>query len=101
MLNKNQFVARLKQEFHPRQLLPDLAAGLVTGIVAVSVSTAFAALVFSGDLASYISVGVGLMLFGSVVTRPTSSAKKLSHREIPPPISNGQVRNSSATHGRS
>jgi SulP family sulfate permease len=48
-------------------LLPSLAGGLVTGILEVTEVTAFAALIFSGDLGAYISRGIGLMLMGSVV----------------------------------
>jgi SulP family sulfate permease len=51
----------------PRQLLPSLAAGLVTGILEVTEVTAFAALIFSGYLAAYIPRGIGLMLMGAIV----------------------------------
>jgi SulP family sulfate permease len=50
-----------------RRLLPNLAAGLVIGILEVTEVTAFAALIFSGDLAAYVPRGIGLMLTGSVV----------------------------------
>jgi len=51
----------------PRRLVPSLTAGLVTGILEVTEVTAFAALIFSGDLGAYIPRGIGLMLMGSVV----------------------------------
>ena len=51
----------------PRRLLPNLAAGMVAGMLEVTEVTAFAALIFSGDLADYIPRGIGLMLMGSVV----------------------------------
>jgi SulP family sulfate permease len=57
---------RLK-EVQSRGLLANLAAGLVTGIIAITVSTAFAALIFSGDLAAYAPRGIGLMLIGSMM----------------------------------
>jgi SulP family sulfate permease len=38
------------------------------GIAAVTVSAAFAALIFSGELADSISQGIGLMLVGSMIT---------------------------------
>jgi SulP family sulfate permease len=50
-----------------RQLVPSLTAGVVTGILEVTDVTAFAVLIFSGDLAAYIPRGIGLMLMGSVV----------------------------------
>jgi SulP family sulfate permease len=37
------------------------------GVIAVTLSTAFAALVFSGDLATYATRGIGLMLVGSMI----------------------------------
>ena len=57
----------LRLSIQPRRLLPNLAAGVVAGILEVTEVTAFAALIFSGDLANYIPRGIGLMLMGSVV----------------------------------
>jgi SulP family sulfate permease len=37
------------------------------GVIAVTLSTAFAALIFSGDLATYAPRGIGLMLVGSMI----------------------------------
>ena len=51
----------------PRRLLPSLAAGVVTGIIEVITAVAFAALIFSGDLAAYIPRGIGLMLVGTMI----------------------------------
>ena len=51
----------------PRQLPPILAAGLVTGILEVIQLTAYAVLIFSGDLAAYIPRAIGLMLIGEMV----------------------------------
>jgi SulP family sulfate permease len=55
------------QEISLRKLLPDLAGGIVMGVIAVTLSTAFAALIFSGDLATYVPRGIGLMLVGSMI----------------------------------
>jgi SulP family sulfate permease len=56
-----------RQEAQSGLLLHNLAAGLVMGVVAVTMSAAFAALIFSGDLAAYIPRGIGLMLVGSML----------------------------------
>jgi SulP family sulfate permease len=48
-------------------LLPTLTAGLVTGIIQVTFSTAFAVLIFSGDLVAYIPRGIGLFLVGMMI----------------------------------
>ena len=58
---------RLSDGMHLRRLLLDLGGGLVAGVMAVSISTAFAALIFSGGLADSLSQGIGLMLVASMV----------------------------------
>ena len=58
--------AHLLWEMQSRRLLPNLAAGLVMGIVAVTLSTAFSALIFSSN-SDYIPQGIGLMLVASMV----------------------------------
>ena len=58
---------QMKQALRPDRLLPSLTAGLVAGILIVSLEISFAALIFSGDLDRYISKGVGLTLFATCV----------------------------------
>lgn len=58
---------QLADEIQPKRLLLSLAAGLVTGIMEVTESTAFAVLIFFGALAAYIPRGIGLMLVAAVV----------------------------------
>jgi SulP family sulfate permease len=60
-------MSQVIRELSPGRLLPGLAAGLVTAIIQITVATAFAVLVFSGDLSDYVPVGVGYMLFAAVV----------------------------------
>jgi len=48
-------------------LLPSLAAGVVTAILEVTEVTAYAVLIFSGDLSAYIPRGIGLLLVGSMI----------------------------------
>jgi SulP family sulfate permease len=55
----------LKQEFHPRILLPSITAGLIATIVTISMEISLAALIFSGDLSRFLAGGIGLMLFGA------------------------------------
>jgi SulP family sulfate permease len=65
----------------PRQILPVLVAGLITGTITVTIAAAAGVLIFSGDLAAYIPAGVGVILFGSAVvaglTALTSSFRGL------------------------
>ncbi|MEW5871752.1 MAG: SulP family inorganic anion transporter [Chloroflexota bacterium] len=63
----NSLIERLVREFRPQRALPSLAVGLVAGINAVTVSIAFAALIFTGRLSSFLPAGIGMMLFGSIV----------------------------------
>lgn len=62
-----RLTAQLVQELHPRRLFPSLTAGLVAGIVTILVEISFAAMIFAGDLVSFVPNGIGLLLFGALV----------------------------------
>jgi SulP family sulfate permease len=47
-------------------LIPSLITALITGTIEVTCAISFVALIFSGDLAAYISTGIGLSLFTSM-----------------------------------
>lgn len=53
-------------ESAPRPLLPNLISGAIVGLVALIYSISSAALVFSGELATYLPQGVKLALLGSI-----------------------------------
>jgi SulP family sulfate permease len=59
--------SRLVAEFQPASLLPNITAGLVIAIIEVVFAVSMAALIFGGELATFVSSGIGLMLFGTVV----------------------------------
>jgi SulP family sulfate permease len=59
-------IKRISEEFRPKRLLPSLAGGVVTGIITITVATAFAALIFTGEMVSYLPIVVGWALLGSV-----------------------------------
>ena len=48
-------------------ILPSLIAGLVNGIIFVVSAMALGALIFTGELSSYLPQGIGILLFGSVI----------------------------------
>ena len=50
-----------------KSLLSSLTAGLVIGIINITLAVSFAALIFSGPLGVYLPVGIGLMLVSAVV----------------------------------
>ncbi len=54
-------------DFRLAHLLPGITAGLVNGILIIIFQSAYAALIFSGDLAGFVAKGMGLMLFGAFV----------------------------------
>ncbi len=59
--------AELSRLLNPATLLASLTAGLVAGILAVTFMFSYSAVIFTGDLASYVPRATGQMLFGAVV----------------------------------
>lgn len=57
----------IAENFEPTTLVPAVLAGLIAGILAVILEISFAALIFSGDLSSFVSSGIGLALFSAMV----------------------------------
>ncbi|UBF30410.1 hypothetical protein K9N68_35010 (plasmid) [Kovacikia minuta CCNUW1] len=48
-------------------LLPNIVAGLISGLVSVTYSLSFAALIFSGNLATHLSVGINSALISAAL----------------------------------
>ncbi len=61
------FFHQLLDEFQPRHLFPSLLAGLISGILTVIIEISLAALIFSGNLARFVSGGIGITLFSSLI----------------------------------
>ena len=55
------------QDFAPSRLVPTLAIGLVSGVILVTLTISLAALIFRGDLAHGLPLGIGLTLFATFV----------------------------------
>lgn len=55
------------QRLDVQRLVPALVSGVITGLFAITLSFSVAALIFAGPLASQVTVGIGLALFGSMV----------------------------------
>lgn len=64
---KPKIVADLVDQLQPRNLLPSVSAGLITGIIAVIRAISYAALIFTGSLSEYLSTGVGMAIFSNAV----------------------------------
>ncbi|MGB3311494.1 MAG: SulP family inorganic anion transporter [Nodosilinea sp.] len=57
----------LSAELHPERLIPSLIAGGITGMIGVIRAISYAALIFSGPLASELNVGVGMAIGSSAL----------------------------------
>lgn len=66
-LNHPSLIASIRREFHPSRLISSLTAATITGVVAIIYAISFVALIFSGDLAPYISIGIGVSLFSAMI----------------------------------
>jgi sulfate permease, SulP family len=54
---------RLFTSIDPRQLVTQVTAGLVIGLIVVVLSVSLATLVFSGEMSGFISRGIGIFVF--------------------------------------
>lgn len=63
--------ALVQQELHPSRLVPSLTAGIIAGIFLVVYAVSFGALIFSGELTTFVSVGIGLVLFTAITVSIT------------------------------
>ncbi|WP_017303650.1 SulP family inorganic anion transporter [Spirulina subsalsa] len=70
-----------REELQPNRLIPSLTAGVVVGIIRVSLCFSYAVFIFSGPLTEYLPWGIGMLLFsGAVVSfwlALTSSAENV------------------------
>jgi sulfate permease, SulP family len=64
---RQTYFRQLADEFHPKRIFPNMVAGIISGILTVIIEISLAALIFSGDLARFVSSGIGITLFSSVI----------------------------------
>ncbi len=57
----------LRSEMSPRRLLPSLTSGLVAGVIQISICLSFAAMVYSGVLSPWLSLGISAVLAGGAI----------------------------------
>lgn len=65
--NAHGFMEWVREEIQPKNLLPGLMMGTMTGMLEVIYALSIASLIFSGDLAVYLPYGFGISLVSSVV----------------------------------
>lgn len=58
----------LIRELRPRHLLSSVMAGTVVGLLEITISISFGALIFAGDLSAFLTNGIGLGLIGGAIT---------------------------------
>lgn len=68
MATEPTFLANLKREFSPKFLLPSVVSGSIIALFEVVLAVSFAALIFAGPLTPFVASGIGLALFGAIVT---------------------------------
>jgi SulP family sulfate permease len=59
--------AQLTRDLRPDRLLPSLSGGLLISLLTIIFAASFAALIFSGDLAEFLPLGIGFMLVGDAI----------------------------------
>jgi sulfate permease, SulP family len=64
---KSGFLKSIFEPIHPRRLAPVLIVSLISGLVVTTYMISFGSLIFSGDLAGYVSNGIGFCLMGAVL----------------------------------
>jgi SulP family sulfate permease len=55
------------EDFRPANIASTLAIGIISGVILVTLTISIAALVFRGDLAIGLPIGVGITLFGTLM----------------------------------
>jgi len=65
--NKNP-ISEIAQDIRSARLLPGFTSGLVVGVIEVIIAISFAALIFAGELSSFVPNGIGLALIGAIIT---------------------------------
>ena len=65
--NRNP-ISEIAQDIRSARLLPGFTSGLVVGVIEVIIAISFAALIFAGELPSFVPSGIGLALIGAIIT---------------------------------
>ncbi|MGK7891031.1 MAG: SulP family inorganic anion transporter [Leptolyngbyaceae cyanobacterium] len=66
-LAKTPYIQKLSEDLQPDRLTPSFVAGMITGLIGVIRAISYAALIFSGALASDLNVGVGIAVLSSAL----------------------------------
>ena len=61
-------IAELSKDLKSTYLVPSITSGLVVGSLEVIIAISFSALIYSGELSSFIGVGIAFALIGAIIT---------------------------------
>lgn len=67
-ITKKNLLSELAQDIRSERLLSGLTSGLVAGVIEVIIAISFAALIFTGQLSTFIPSGIGFALVGAIIT---------------------------------
>jgi len=66
-MSSGNYFKELLSEFHPRHLVPSIAAAMVVASIQVVLAISFGAFIFSGPLKANLTTGISLMLLSTVI----------------------------------
>ena len=61
-------ISEVVEDLKTERLLPGFTSGLVVGVIEVIIAISFAALIFAGDLSTFVPAGIGLALVGTFIS---------------------------------
>ncbi len=66
-MNAVSAITSLRKQLQPKEIFLSLAIGLVSGIETTTVNLALALMIFSGDLAAQLTIGITILFLGSCI----------------------------------
>ena len=75
IIHDGSFSSRLASMLKPDSLIPALVAGGSNAVLIISIELSFAAMLFSQDLSSFMSKGIGILLFGTFIVAMVTAVK--------------------------
>ena len=63
----NRLASDIRSSLQPQRFIPSVLSGVLIGLLEIALAASFAALIFSGETADYLSRGIGMALFSATV----------------------------------
>jgi SulP family sulfate permease len=68
LISIKNLAAELTQDIQSSRLVPGITSGLVIGLLEVIIAISFAALIYAGELSSFVGIGIAFALIGAIIT---------------------------------